>query len=165
MEQTHQPSPTFVKCRISIISAPRRYCISEDKNVRLTFSPTPRIPLRSVFPPAHHRRPASSSHFYPPSPSYVPPHLYLPISPPHLFWCLAPSQTPDSLPCQWINRKALCHREPLHVPHPPLARSPRLPRLQTHILLRSLLFSPSPPLRHFSILLSPDHFFMRAPET
>lgn len=73
--------------------------------------------VRSAFSFTSCRRPASSSRRYPhfiplsctpsPHPPAPPPTANLP---PDLPSSLSPSQTPDSLPCQWINRKALCDR-------------------------------------------------------
>lgn len=150
--------PPFVKCRISIISAPRHYCISQDKNVQLTFSPTLHPPH-----PAHHRRLASSSHFYPPSPSYVPPHLYPP--PPISFGVWPHLRLLIHCPVSGsIERLSVTGSHCTSFPPPPRPLSASPQTADAHPAKKSSLFSFSPPPNTF-ILLSLDHFFMSAPET
>lgn len=82
VEQTHQPSPTFVKFRLSIICQLRHYYISEDKNVPLTCSPTPHIPCSLFFFSYHVTLPPHlilSSVFTFPILASVPPNLPSPL--------------------------------------------------------------------------------------
>ncbi len=139
-KQTHQPLPTFIHLCIHIIAQPRHYYISEDKNVPLTFSPTPLI-SRSLFFSSHHVT--------------LPPHLVFCF---FLFSFAIPTSVPPHLPLPlisfglWPHLSLLIHcsvsrsierlsvRRSHCTPHPPLPPSPPcLPRLQTHSLLGSWL--------------------------
>lgn len=96
-ERIRQTSPHL--CEMSMEGAPRSGITSQRiKHVQSAFGFTSRC------------RPASSSRRYPHfiTLSGPPTHPPTPNLPPDLPSSLSPSQTPDSLPCQWINRKALC---------------------------------------------------------
>lgn len=114
-ERIHQTSPHLCE---NVEGAPRSGITSQRiKHVRSAFSLFT-SPLSSFYPLI------LAPHVPPPTPNL----------PPDLPSSLSPSQTPDSLPCQWINRKALCDRG-----------GHCMPRLHTNILLKSHPPSPSPP--------------------
>lgn len=118
-EQTHQPFPHLYTF-LHIICQPRHYYISEDKNVPLTFSPTPHSSHSLFFSSCH---PASLCRFF-----FLPflirsPYICTSPSPltPHLFWSLAPLLIHCSV-SRSIERLSV--RRSHCTPHPSLPSSP-----------------------------------------